>query len=252
MLVALAFRRIGFYKNPAALDKFLYYLLQLKQNYSLVLPGEPISRHAIILTFDHASAELYHHVFPFLQQHKIPAVIGIAWRYVAAESATSLPLSWRCYPTHTLAFQDEIFTKYYPFCSTQELLTMARSPYIHLASSGFAIRNLKFSPHYLDTEVILSKQLISSHLGVTPKSFFYPFGKYDYNAAQSVHEHYSYSFVLGNTINRSSKCHEIYRLEISSIHHMPSVFHSITYLNNWLKERYNQIKLKKSCRSRFF
>ena len=54
---------------------------------------------------------------------------------------------------------------------------MAKSPYIRLASSGFAIRNLKRSPPYLHTEIVLSKILLEEAVQAPIDSFFYPFGK---------------------------------------------------------------------------
>ncbi|WP_348663573.1 polysaccharide deacetylase family protein [Chlamydia vaughanii] len=245
MLIVLAFRQLFFSKNRQSLEKLQRYLLLLKQTYPLVLPGEPIKKLSLMLTFDHASIDFYSHIFPFLQTHKIPAVVGIAWRYVADESAKNLPLSHRLFPSETLAFQDEIFSEYQPFCTKQELQTIANSPQIQLASSGFAIRNLRHSPPYLATEIFLSKYYIEKTLGKTPQVFFYPFGKYDNLSEQVVKKHYPFSFVLGNTINSKNKRHRIYRLDMKQSRYMlPKLTHSPKYAKNWLIDKCEQTCLR--------
>lgn len=245
MLVVLAFRKVFFSKFASDLKALHSQLLFLKQRYPFVLPGDTWSARkvSIMLTFDFASVDFYEHVFPFLCAQQIPAVVGVAWRYVAPEGAERLPLSLRTSSSETLAFQDEIFTGQAPFCTRQELRIMASSPYIQLASSGFAVRNLKNNPPYLATEVFLSKHCIEAALGYRPKAFFYPFGKYDMHCARYVRKEYEYSFVLGNTLNMAYKQHEIYRLEMLS-NEFPAfaMNQGIKYLKSWLKDRINFLK----------
>ncbi|WP_375793722.1 polysaccharide deacetylase family protein [Chlamydia sp. 12-01] len=245
MLIVLAFRQVFFSKRPGLLEKLQRYLLLLKQTYPLVLPGEPIKKLSLMLTFDYASVDFYSYIFPFLQAHQIPAIVGIAWRYVAEDSAISLSLEHRLAPSETLAFQDEVFADHQPFCAKQELQVLADSPYIQLASSGFAIRNLQYAPPYLATEIFLSKYFIEKTLGKTPLGFFYPFGKYDDTCVKVVKEHYPFSFVLGNTLNRKSKCHKIYRLDMTrTAYTLPKLIHSPQYIKNWLMDKYGQTYLR--------
>lgn len=245
MFIVLAFRQVCFSKEAALLKKFYRYLLFLKHTYSLALPGSLKRRFSVILTFDHASVDFYSHVFPFLQEHNIPAVVGIAWRYVANNSASSLPLDHRLAPSDTLAFQDEVFASHQPFCSQQELQVIAASPNILLASSGFAIRNLRHSPPYLTTEIFLSKFSIKTALGKTPIGFFYPFGKYDSSSMQVVKKYYPFSFILGNSVNRNAKQHNIYRVDIKLSHEkLPKFLLKPQYLKNWIIDRYRQRRAK--------
>ncbi|MEF9519505.1 polysaccharide deacetylase family protein [Chlamydia crocodili] len=245
MLIVLAFRQVFFSKQPSLLEKLQRYLLLLKQTYPLVLPGEPIKKLSLMLTFDYASIDFYSHIFPFLQVHHIPAVVGIAWRYVAEDSASSLPLKHRLSPRETLAFQDEVFATHQPFCTKQELQILADSPYIQLASSGFAIRNLQHSPPYLATEIFLSKYSIEKALGQTPLGFFYPFGKYDDACAKIVKQHYPFSFILGNTLNRKNKKHGIYRIDMTRADYtLPKLIHSSQYIKNWLIDKSRQTYLR--------
>lgn len=191
-----------------------------------------------MITFDFASIDFYENLFPFLHDHQIPVLVGVAWRYVAKQHIEMLPFSQRISPMETLAFQDEVFMRYGPFCSQKELQMMVASPYIQLASSGFAIRNLKQAPPYLATEVFLSRHCIELATGYRPIAFLYPFGKYDSTSMQLVRKEYAYSFVLGNTINSRYKHHEIYRLDMSKgAYHLPTLTQSGTYLKAWLKER---------------
>lgn len=247
MFVVLAFRQVCFSKDAESLKRFYRYLLFLKHTYSLTLPGDVKHWFSVILTFDHASVDFYSHIFPFLQEQNIPAVVGIAWRYVANNSASSLPLDHRLTPSDTLAFQDEVFASHQPFCSQQELAVIASSPNIQLASSGFAIRNLQNSPPYLATEIFLSKFSIKTALGKTPIGFFYPFGKYDSQAIQIVKQHYPFSFILGDTINRNAKHHNIYRLDIKlSENRLPKLLLKPRYLKNWVTNRWQTCSLKNS------
>lgn len=246
MLVVFAFRKVFFSKVSNDLETLRENLLFLKQHYPLVLPGDPLhTRISVMLTFDFASVDFYEHIFPFLHAQQIPAVVGVAWRYVAPQGAEQLPLSLRTSSSETLAFQDEIFNNQAPFCSQRELRMMMTSPYIQLASSGFAIRNLKKSPPYLATEVFLSRHSMEVALGYRPQAFFYPFGKYDAHSVQYVRKEYEYSFVLGNTVNIMNKKHEIYRLDITSNERFfPTVNHGFTYLKHWLKDRIDFLRSK--------
>lgn len=243
MLAVLAFRQVFFSKNKPLLEKLLHYLLLIKHTYPLVMPGDPIQGLSIMLTFDYASIDFFTHIAPFLEEHKIPAVVGVAWRYVGESS--SLPLVHRLSPSDALAFQDEIFSTYHPFCSVHELQTLSRSPYIRFASSGYAIRNLKGSPPYLETEVFLSQHIMKTTLGVSPIGFFYPFGKYDQQSSNLVKKHYPFSFVLGNTLNTKHKRHPIYRLDMTlSDHTIPRLSHAPMYIKNWLITMYKQNVLR--------
>ncbi|WP_201456546.1 polysaccharide deacetylase family protein [Chlamydia sp. 17-3921] len=244
MLIAFAFRHIAFSRIPSHLEALKRYLLLLKQHYPIILPGDPLRRISLILTFDFASIDFYTSVFPFLQQHQIPAVIGIAWRYVSPNTAKALSLAHRLEPSDTLAFQDEVFLNHMPFCSQEEILTMASSPLIQVASSGFAVRNLQHSPPYLATEVFLSKHYIKAMTGQFPKAFFYPFGKYDAESQKYVARHYDYSFILGNTVNIKKRTHRIFRLEMkSNLYTLPKFWLSPNYLKNWLTLRWQTTNL---------
>lgn len=204
MLRVLAYRQVAFSRVPHIFKSFLGFLRTLGRHYSFVLPGDPLpKRKAIVLTFDNASVDFYTHVFPFLQKFQIPAVVGVAWRYVSRSESENLPIDVRTSPSDGLAFQDEIFSRYQPFCSVKELCIMAKSPYIRLASSGFAIRNLKRSPPYLHTEIVLSKILLEEAVQAPIDSFFYPFGKSDLISQHLVQEAYRYSFLLGDTASFS-------------------------------------------------
>ena len=216
MLRVLAYRQVAFSKFPRIFDSFLNFLSSLKQQYSFVLPGSPFpKRRAIMLTFDYASVDFYRHVFPFLQEQQIPAVVGVAWRYVSRLESEQLPVDMRVSPSDHLAFQDEIFSYYQPFCSVTELCQLAQSPLIRLASSGFAVRNLKYSPPYLHTEILLSKIMLEDAVQKPIEIFFYPFGKSDIVSQHFVQESYRYSFILGDTVS--------FPLAIRSQHGIPRI-----------------------------
>ncbi|SPN73806.1 poly-beta-1,6-N-acetyl-D-glucosamine N-deacetylase PgaB,Polysaccharide deacetylase [Chlamydia serpentis] len=203
-----------------------------------------------MLTFDFASFDFYANVFPFLQQQGIPAVVGVASRYIPSNTAQKLNPSYRLKPSETLAFQDEIFSNHMPFCCQNELLEMAESPYIQLASSGFAIRNLLHNPPYLTTEILLSRNHLENITGEKPASFLFPFGKSDSISRKLVADYYPYSFLLGNTINRNSKTHNIYRLDIKPMQYIrPTLLQSSRYLKNWIKEKSKQLYLEKLAKN---
>lgn len=99
MLRVLAYRQVSFSKFPRLFKSFVSLLSSLKQHYSFMLPGDPLpKKKALMLTFDHASVDFYTHVFPLLQNLQIPAVIGVAWRYVADLEGEDLPLMCELLP----------------------------------------------------------------------------------------------------------------------------------------------------------
>ncbi|ANH78492.1 polysaccharide deacetylase family protein [Candidatus Chlamydia sanziniae] len=244
MFIVLAFRQVFFSSIPLQLDRLKRYLLLLKQTFLLILPGDPIVGTCVMLTFDFASVDFYSHIFPFLHEHGIPAVVGIAWRYVPPNTALTLPLTYRLATSEVLAFQDEIFSKHMPFCCQQELSHMTTSPYIQFASSGFALRNLQNSPPYLITEVFLSKHYLETMLEKKPLAFVFPFGKSDRASQDFVAQHYSYSFVLGNTINLKSKTHNIYRLDMQPSYYTLPNSYSSRHLKNWLLMKFRQWRVR--------
>ncbi|AAD18827.1 polysaccharide deacetylase domain protein [Chlamydia pneumoniae LPCoLN] len=252
MLIVLAFRQVFFSHSRSQLDRLKNYLRLLKQNFAITLPKERTSKgHSLMLTFDFASFDFYTNIFPFLEEQKIPAVVGVASRYIPSNAAQDLHPSHRLKPSETLAFQDEIFSNYMPFCCQNELIEMAKSPYIQLASSGFAIRNLMNNPPYLTTEILLSRHHIETITGAKPLAFLFPFGKSDPTSRKLAADHYPYSFLLGNTINRKLKTHNIYRLDIKPMQYVcPSLFQSSRYLKNWIKEKSKQLYLKKQLPKR--
>ncbi|WP_213358148.1 polysaccharide deacetylase family protein [Chlamydiifrater phoenicopteri] len=250
MRLVLAYRKVSYSSDPRYLEAMKQQLLFCKEHFSLSQPSTIPSLQRekkllsylpkeISVTFDHASADFYFYVYPFLCAHKIPATVGVAWRYIPSNStADSLSITKRTSAPESLSFQDEIFSSLAPFCCPNELLQLAASPTITLASHGIGIRNLIRNPPYLLGEVILSKKNLEKLLQRSVSAFIYPFGRYDSLADKLVRQHYETSFILGNTWNFSSKKHLVYRMEMRSVADIEAFLSTkahVSCLKNWIK-----------------
>ncbi|WP_213319129.1 polysaccharide deacetylase family protein [Chlamydiifrater volucris] len=248
MHIVLAYRRVSFSSNPRYLEALKQQLLFCKEHFSSLTSTSSFQRkqrffsclpNEISVTFDHASADFYFSIFPFLRTHEIPATVGVAWRYIPPDHlAENCSPSTRINIPESLSFQDEIFSSFAPFCSPCELSQLAAAPNIFLASHGIGVRNLIHTPPYLHGEVILSKRNLEKLLQIPVSSFIYPFGRYDSHVDKLVRQHYKTSFILGNTWNTSPKKHLVYRMEMRSVEDIEaflSIRTRVSCVRNWIK-----------------
>ncbi|MCH9608624.1 MAG: hypothetical protein S4CHLAM45_12050 [Chlamydiales bacterium] len=199
------YHRVGKGKHANAENTLIEHFEYLKQ-FPSVLPGDPIApnQNAICLTFDDASYDFYHTVFPLLKKYNLRALLGVPVRYILEES--TLLAEERLSVPYTMAMQDGFFEKKAPFCTWKEIEEMVASGHVEVASHSFAHCNLTFSFVDLQREIVESKKLIEKRIDQPVSSFIYPFGKVNHSVHLFVMQHYLYSFRIGSAVNWSWNC----------------------------------------------
>lgn len=195
------YHRVGVGKHANTPEKMRSHLHFLKERYPVVLPGDPLAKRALslCLTFDDASYDFYHYVFPLLKELNLRALLGVPVKYVL-DSATVDPKERLSVP-YALAMQDGFYEKMAPFCTWAELKEMVASGHVEVASHSYMHCNLTFNFVDLEREVVKSKEILEKKLCQSVSSFIYPFGKTNPAVHQYVKEHYPYAFRIGSAIN---------------------------------------------------
>lgn len=194
------YHRVGEGKHANTYQTFVEHLENLAR-YRVVLPGEKLSlfQLSVCLTFDDATYDFYHYVFPLLKQFNMRAILGVPVRYIM--ESTNLCPEERLAVPYTLAMQDGFFDKKVPFCTWDEIKEMLASGHVHIASHSFMHANLTFPFVDLKREVVTSKEILEKRLGQPVSSFIYPFGKVNKAVHAYVKQHYSYAFRIGSALN---------------------------------------------------
>jgi len=191
--------RIDKYANS---QEMLYeHFLFLREHYSIVLPGDPLPKKklSVCLTFDDATFDFYHYIFPVLKELKIRVLLGITARYIL--DFTYLQAEERLSVPYSLMMQDGFYDRKVPFCTWQELEEMVCSGLVEVASHSYSHCNLTFNFVDLNREIVHSKEMIESKLGTPVSSFIYPFGKMTLALHAYVARHYPYAFRIGSALN---------------------------------------------------
>jgi peptidoglycan/xylan/chitin deacetylase (PgdA/CDA1 family) len=201
MMLAIMYHRVGEGKYANSLEMLRSHLMFLKEHFSLVLPGDPLTKRKIslCLTFDDATFDFYHYVFPLLKELKIRALLGVPVHYII--DATSLPPDERLRVPFTMAMQEGIFEERAHFCTWKELKEMVSSGFVEVASHSYLHCNLTFNFVDLHREVVSSKEILESHLSQAVSSFIYPFGKVTPAVHEYVSKHYPFAFRIGSALN---------------------------------------------------
>lgn len=197
MLLTFLYHQI---KDPSLF--FVKHLEYLKDHYSIVLPQDPISKKiTLCLTFDDATFDFYHHVFPILKKLKIKALLAVPVSFIVKE--TNLSPSIRLSVSSEDLFKDDIYKKKVPFCTWKELKEMVDSSLIEIASHSLTHPNLVNNPVDLTLEIIESKRILENNLNVPVKTFVYPYGKFNHSIRAFVQKHYSFQMRIGSSLNFS-------------------------------------------------
>ncbi len=199
-LITLMYHRVGQEKHANSLEMYRAHFLALRERYQIALPGDPLVRPAACLSFDDASFDFYHYIFPLLKELKMRALLGVPVRYILEKS--TLPAKERLAVPYSLAMQDGLFETKAPFCTWEELREMVTSGYVEAACHSYSHCNLTFPFVDLEKEVIKSKNILEENLPQVVSSFVYPFGKVNSALHKLVRLHYPYTFRIGSALNR--------------------------------------------------
>lgn len=201
MLLVFRYLRVSPHKQGHSLEKLRSHFSQLKKKFSIVLPGDflPRGKLSVCLTFDGATFDFYHYMFPLLKELQIRALLGVPVRYIL--DSTTLPPQERLSVPPTFAMQDGFFETKAPFCTFDELGEMVESGLVEVASHSYAHCNLSFSFVDLQKEVVHSKEILEEKLPQPISSFVYPFGRANLALQEYISQTYPYAFGMGSALN---------------------------------------------------
>ncbi len=237
MLIATMYHRVGIGKHANSLEMLSSHLEYIKDHYPVVLPGDPIQKlsTSLCLTFDDATFDFYHYVFPLLQKWNLRALLGVPVQYILEKSGVSAET--RLAVPYTLAMQEGIYMEKAPFCTFEELKEMCQSGHVEIASHSYTHANLTYPHLDLVKEVEESKKILEERLPQTISSFIYPFGRMNGVVHAKVREHYPYSFRIGSATNFSwnSSLRPLSRIPADNLSTPASPFH-------WTKRTFSLVK----------
>ena len=202
MLLALLYHRIGngrLYNEYAVLRD---HLAHIADRYHIVLPGEPLPPRqcSLCLTFDDASYDFYHYIFPLLKKYNLRALLAVPVKYInekaSADTATRLAVP------HYEAMNDGIYQEKDPFCSWEELEEMVSTPHVSIASHSYSHANVALPDVDIEKELVFSKEVLEKRLGQKVTTFVYPLGRTSKAAHNAVTKHYDRGMRIGGAANK--------------------------------------------------
>jgi len=207
MLLALLYHRVSSGKYANSLEMMEEHLSYIAKTFPIALPGDPLSlgKIQVCLTFDDAYYDFYHYVFPLLKKLKLRALLAVPVKYILP--TTSIAPEKRLRVPYSLAMEGNTYQELAPFCTREELQEMAGSGSVQIASHSFSHQNLLAPGIDRIKEIIISKKILESWLGVTISTFVYPLGKFDSSLHAEVKLHYPFAMRIGSACNFSWNNH---------------------------------------------
>jgi len=203
MMLALLYHRVGEgkYANPPAMME--RHLAWIANHFRVVLPGDPIklSTLNICLTFDDATFDFYHYVFPLLKRYNLRALLSVPTHFI--QKNTTLDPNERLSIPYSTAMKDDIHRIHCPFCTWEELQEMTHSGCVEIASHSVHHQNLLLPGTDLDLEINGSKETLKKHLGISARTFVYPLGKFNNSIHSQVKKNYEFAMRIGTAWNTS-------------------------------------------------
>lgn len=203
MLLIFMYHKISESSAPERLLAFREHLIDLKNRFTIITPGDPIpnGKLAICLTFDDAYYDFYHYVYPLLQELNIKAVLAIPTAYIIEN--TEIDPRERLavpYPDGLSAYAD--VKQHVPFCTWVELREMVNSKHVFPASHSHTHANLCDPAVNVTEEIAVSKNLLETKLHSHIDTFVYPFGRMNDSVHQAVRRQYRFGLRIGAGLNR--------------------------------------------------
>ncbi len=204
MLLIFMYHKISETSKPDRIAAFREHLIDLKNRFTIVTPGEPVLRNklTLCLTFDDAYYDFYHFVYPLLKALHIKAVLAIPTAYIVEK--TSLDPSKRLSIPYPNGLSDYDGVKQdVPFCTWSELREMHNSQLVYPASHSHHHANLCDPTVNLAEELEHSQQLLETQLKAKIDTFVYPYGKMNKSVHQAVRQKYRFGLRIGAGLNRN-------------------------------------------------
>jgi len=200
MLLILMYHRVHLVGGgQSALQRHLRSLLG---QYPVVLPGEPLEakKLSVCLTFDDATVDFYHLVYPLLEELKLTALVGVPTAFI--EEGTHLSMEDRLDRQARCIMAPGYKQGDGALCTWSELAEMQASGRVSCAGHGHYHGSMTDKETDVDAEVDQSFQTLQRKLGVKPDAFIFPYGSADRRALQAVGRRFRYAMRIGGAINR--------------------------------------------------
>jgi peptidoglycan/xylan/chitin deacetylase (PgdA/CDA1 family) len=203
MLIILLYHRafVSRYGNsPEVLRKHFHYL---SNNYPITLPLEPLipNKINICISFDDATFDFYHVVYPLLKEFNLRALLAVPAAYIAEDNLHP--------PEERLSSIVEFSSTAQPaplsFCSFKELKEMVDSSHVQIASHGMTHVDLSRQDVDLKFELESSKKLLETALQISIDTFVFPYGKYNKQILIDARKIYKAVLRIGSGLNFSWK-----------------------------------------------
>jgi peptidoglycan/xylan/chitin deacetylase (PgdA/CDA1 family) len=200
MLLILMYHRV--YGVGLGADALRTHFAYLRAHHPIVLPGDRLPRRelSICLTFDDATVDFFHIVYPLLRELELKALVAVPTRYIVAASrrdmATRLQAQQRAAMSGDYAHSGD------PLCTWDELRQMQASGHVRCASHSHSHANMADRQSNIAEELILSAQLLHTQLGTAPDTFVYPYGRATKQVQAEAMRHYRHTMRIGSAINR--------------------------------------------------
>ncbi len=158
-----------------ATPELVRHLEWIASRYRTLHPGDPILPRSICLTFDDATADFYHEIYPHLQKHSLKALLAVPTGLIDT-------------PGH---------------CTWDQLRELAASPLITIASHSATHPNMTDPNVDLTREILGSKRALEQELSCPISTFVYPYGRYNSSIHREVMQHYDYIMPIRSAYNNT-------------------------------------------------
>ncbi len=190
--------------EPAQFKRHMNYIAQ--QGYSVwalerlvaaLISGQPLPENVVSITFDDAYPSIYHHGFPILKAHGWPFSIFVSTAYIrhqSDDSSFSGDVIVEGGNTDDLADrQIANDSQYLSWSQLREMRQAGASILNHTHSHPHLLRRLSGETRAdwearIRYQINRAQQLLTEHLGPTPKLLAYPYGEYDKTVARIATE----------------------------------------------------------------
>lgn len=145
-----------------------------------------------VITIDDGELNFYQNGYPTMLKHRVPFALGLPTLQMEKFGGQGT-MTWGM------------------------IREMLLSGYCEIASHSHTHSDLtRLTPRALERELVLSRELIEKHTGVTPTSFFYPLGAYNQNVLAKTEEHgYEAGFVaVGERLDEATGRYRIPRFDV--------------------------------------
>ena len=158
---------------------FENHLSFLASKYKIILPQEKSSffKISVCLSFDDATEDFYHSVYPLLKKYQAKALLAVPVKFIEKKG----------------------------YCTWEQIIEMHNSPYVQIASHSFSHVNLLDKDVDLDLELKTSKRILEEKLNGEISTFVYPYGKMNRKLQKEVKKYYKYVMRIGSAAQFSWK-----------------------------------------------